>query len=92
MTQAQVKKKAKNKVSEPSSKHFWEDRNIIAWVVFFLFLYAEWANYENVKEIQKICDLLGEHNMWNGHPTTPRQKIDNICIEHDPNNDPPPDN
>jgi hypothetical protein len=51
-----------------------------AWFLFALLLVAEYGNYSRGQELDRICELLGPHDVSVLRPTTAREEIDNICI------------
>lgn len=55
-------------------------RNPFAWVLFGMFVIAEYGNWQRGVELSRVCDLLGEHDVSVSNPRTARQEIDNICI------------
>jgi hypothetical protein len=59
-------------------------KNPFAWLMVTAFAVAEYGNYQRSKELARVCDLLGPHDVYIDHPTTARQEIDNICISRMP--------
>jgi hypothetical protein len=59
-------------------------KNPVAWFLLAACILAEYGNYTTGRDLNRVCDLLGDHVVWVAHPTTPRQEIDNICLDHDP--------
>jgi hypothetical protein len=57
-------------------------KNPIAWLFFALLVIAEYGNYNLGKDLHRMCDLLGEHNVSFEHPVTPQEEIDTICLSH----------
>src|SRR5260221_13602323 len=61
-------------------------RNPIAWLLFGALLWCVWGNYEKGRDLDRLCELTGPHDV--GLPAeyakTARDKIDNICISHQP--------
>jgi hypothetical protein len=42
--------------------------------------------FSTSRDLQRVCELIGPHDVTVANPITPRQEIDNICINHPPDN------
>ena len=62
-------------------------KNPFAWLLLIAFIIAEYGNYQRGKELDRICELSGPHDVSVKKPTTPREEIDNICISRQPDDD-----
>ena len=60
-------------------------KNMLAWLIFGLLVISVSGNRTTERDIQRLCLLLGDHDMSVKHPKTPQQEIDNICLNHEPN-------
>jgi hypothetical protein len=58
----------------------WIMTNPVAWFLFVLLVIAEYGNYQRGKELTRVCELSGPHDVFIEHPRTDRQELDNICI------------
>lgn len=58
-------------------------RNPVAWVLFALLVVAEYGNYTTGRDLERVCSLIGSHDVSVKNPRTARQVIDNICIGHE---------
>lgn len=54
--------------------------NPITWALVALLTLAIYGNYQRGRELSRICDLLGPHDIRVSNPRTPQEEIDNICI------------
>lgn len=63
-------------------------RNPIAWILLALFAVAEYGNYQTGYDINRLCGLLGSHDVSMLHPRTAKEQIDNICISYQPADSP----
>ena len=65
-----------------ADRRFWRINNGGAWIAafwIFAFLFPLGNNYyEKGRDLNRVCELLGEHDVWDAHPTTPQQEIDTI--------------
>ena len=59
-------------------------KNPFAWILAGLLIVAEFGNYQYGKDISRLCELTGPHDVSVPHPATTEQEIDNICIGHEP--------
>jgi hypothetical protein len=59
-------------------------KNPIAWIVCALLALVVYGNYERGRDLDRVCELLGPHDVVVPSPQTPRQEIDNICISRLP--------
>lgn len=57
-------------------------KNPGTWVVLALLIAAEWGNIHASNEVERLCDLTGDHDFTVSKPVTARQQIDNICAGH----------
>jgi hypothetical protein len=61
---------------------------VIGAVLLALVVLQEYQKHRIVADLNILCFYTGNHDVWMGplpgHPLTLRQKIDNICIEHNP--------
>jgi len=55
--------------------------NPTAWFLFALLVVAEYGNYQRRKELTRVCELTGPHDVSTAHPRNDREELDNICIE-----------
>jgi hypothetical protein len=60
-------------------------------ILIILLIIGGYQLHEESKDLQRLCDLTGAHDTWVSHPITPREKIDDICLDHDPDEDEQPD-
>lgn len=60
-------------------------RNPVAWILLGLLLVAEWGNYQNGRDLRRVCDLVAPHIMTvpDRYATTVEQKVDNICLRRE---------
>jgi hypothetical protein len=58
-------------------------KNLVAWLFFLLFVFAEIGNYTEGRDLHQLCDLLGDHVASVREPHTLQKKIDNICLYHE---------
>jgi hypothetical protein len=54
-------------------------RNPLAWLLLAAFAIAEYGNYQRGKELDRVCELTGPHDVWVKSPKTSREEIDKIC-------------
>jgi hypothetical protein len=61
-------------------------QNPLLWIIAALLALAEFGSYETGKDLVRLCELTGPHDV-----SVPRrfvrdakQEIDNICIRHQP--------
>lgn len=54
-------------------------RNPIAWILVVLLCMAEYGNYQRGRELDRVCELLGSHDVAVMSPQTPNEEIDDIC-------------
>lgn len=59
-------------------------RNPVAWILFALLAFAEYRSYERSRQLDRVCELLGPHDVAVGFPGTAKEEIDNICINRQP--------
>jgi hypothetical protein len=64
-------------------------KNPVAWILLTLLLLAEWGNYKNGHDLRLVCDLVAPHlgTVADKYATTVGQKVDNICLRHEPDDD-----
>jgi hypothetical protein len=62
-------------------------RNPIAWILMALLAAAEYGNYQRGRELDRVCELLGQHDLAVNPPRTAKEEIDNICISREPPDD-----
>jgi hypothetical protein len=62
-------------------------RNPMAWILFALPIIAEFGNYSRGRELSRVCELLGLHDVAIRNPRTAKEEIDNICIGRLPSDD-----
>lgn len=62
--------------------------NPATWFLFVLLILAEYGNYTLGHDLDQVCSLLGDHEVSYGHPITPREKIDTICLSREPDERP----
>jgi hypothetical protein len=55
-------------------------KNPVVWMLVALLAVAEHGNYERGRELTRVCELLGPHDVAVGTPRTAKEEIDNICI------------
>jgi len=65
--------------------HFKEHTG--AWILFFMLLFTISKCQGDLDDIHKLCALTGDHVGYSDHPYSSRDVIDNICLEHFPDND-----
>ena len=63
-------------------------KNPIAWILCVLLGIAGHGNYQRGRDLDRICELLGPHDVAVASPRTAREEIDNICISREPPDDP----
>lgn len=58
--------------------------NPVAWLLLALLALAECGNYRNGRDLERLCELTGAHDISvpERYALTPAQKIDNICAAH----------
>jgi hypothetical protein len=54
--------------------------NPVAWFLFILLVVAEYGNYRHGKELTRVCELTGPHDVASRVPRNDREELDNICI------------
>jgi len=64
-------------------------QNPLAWIFCMLFVIAEYWNYENGEQLDRVCELTGYHAAMIAHPTSAREELDNICIGREDDDDLP---
>ena len=64
-----------------------EFRNPVAWILFALFVFAEYWNFQKGEDIDKLCGLTAPHNATVGDPLTDRDRLDAICVAHEDDTD-----
>ena len=56
--------------------------NPLAWPLALsvtAFAIAEFGNYERGRDLTRVCELTGPHDVISLHPKTDREEIDSIC-------------
>ena len=53
-------------------------------ILVFLLIVSVHGNWRTGSDLQRVCELLGPHDVSIDHPRTAKQEIDNICIGHAP--------
>jgi hypothetical protein len=61
-------------------------------VLIGLLLLGAYEFHEESRDLHQLCDLTGYHDYWTVNPTTIRQKINDICLGHDPDQGERPEN
>jgi len=56
----------------------------LALVLACLLALSIYGNYRTGRDLQRLCELIGPHDVGVAVPRTPREEIDNICIDHEP--------
>lgn len=59
-------------------------KNPAAWILFGLFLLAEYHNYKKGIDIARICELTGPHDASTKNPRTNKEELDTICLGYQP--------
>ena len=49
--------------------------NPVAWLLVGALLLCEWGNYQNGRDITRICELIELPAAWGPKPLTAREKI-----------------
>jgi hypothetical protein len=64
-------------------ERLWEGlfANPFAWLLFAAFLIAAYGNWHLAKQLDRVCELWGEHDVVVDNPTTDREELDNICAD-----------
>ena len=44
--------------------------------------YLIYGHYSTGRDLRRICELIGSHDAGVTIPSSPRQEINNICINH----------
>jgi len=57
---------------------------LLACVLAVFLAAAVYRNFELGGQLDRVCELLGPHDVWIGSPRTAREEIDDICIGHQP--------
>jgi hypothetical protein len=57
--------------------------HLLAWILFALLAVAVYANYERGRELDRVCELIGPHDLSVTVARTAREEINNICIKGD---------
>lgn len=56
----------------------------MAWFWFVALLFAiNYARNEGA-DLQTVCEVTGSHDIEVAKPVTDRERLDNICIQHEP--------
>jgi hypothetical protein len=56
--------------------------NPLGWVLFALLLLSIYYHYRDGKDLEKVCELTGPHDVSVPNPLTTQQEITNICLQH----------
>jgi hypothetical protein len=62
------------------SKH--RGRDLLILLLGAVLAYLIYRHYSTGHDLQRICELVGSHDASAAIPNSPRQEIDNICINH----------
>jgi hypothetical protein len=54
-------------------------RNPLAWLLLGAFLIASFKYFERDKQLERVCELTGPHDVMTSHPRNGRDEVDNIC-------------
>ena len=58
--------------------------NPTAWFLFILLVVAEYGNYRHGRELTRVCELTGPHDVASRAPKNDREELDTICINRQP--------
>jgi hypothetical protein len=64
----------------------WEHLGVV--LLLGLLALVEWHNWKMDDDLDRVCALIGPHDVYVDHPRKPRETIDNICISHEPDDEP----
>lgn len=62
----------------------WFFANPLAWILLTLLIVAEWGNYHRGRELTRVCELIGPHDVYYPRPKTPHEEIAHICANREP--------
>lgn len=68
-----------------------DGHDLVILVIIVLLAASLYGHHKTGHDLQRICELLGPHDLEVGSPRTAREEIDNICIAHEPVDDLPDD-
>jgi hypothetical protein len=57
-------------------------RDLLILLLGAVLAYLIYRHYSTGRDLQRICELIGSHDTSVTIPSSPRQEIDNICINH----------
>jgi hypothetical protein len=60
----------------------WARTHIGVILLAAILAYAGYSYWRTVAALDRLCSLLGPHDVEVDHPRTVREQIDNICILH----------
>jgi hypothetical protein len=66
-------------------------QNIIILLFIFLLSIALYRHYEIGRDLRRLCELLGPHESTYTRPLSTKEEIDQICLDHDPDEYQPDD-
>lgn len=59
------------------------DNGLIILALIGLLVIAVYGHHRTNLDLERVCDLVGDHDAPMGVPRTPRQEIDSICLSHE---------
>jgi hypothetical protein len=62
--------------------------NPLVWILAALLALAEYGSYQVSASLTRVCELLGPHDVSVAVARTPREEIDNICINRQADGEP----
>jgi hypothetical protein len=68
--------------SEKFTEGFFQ--NPLARILLILLGVAEYGNYRRSQESDRVCELIGPHDVAVAVARTPRGEIDDICVSREP--------
>jgi hypothetical protein len=63
------------------------ETKVVAAILGFLLALSVYGHYQTGSDLNRLCDLLGPHDVEMLHPQTTKDEIDNICLRHAPADD-----
>jgi hypothetical protein len=54
-------------------------RNLLILVLGLMLAYLAYRHYETKRDLQRICELIGDHTASVTNPSTPQPEIASIC-------------
>ena len=57
-------------------------RDLLIMLLGAVLAYLLYRHYSTVRDLQRVCELIGPREASITIPNSPRQEIDSICINH----------